>query len=428
MRHRSLIANLCLLAVVVLAGSGRPSAAAIRPNQDPAQTPQTASSEAYRADFDTVLRLVKTKFYDPKLNGVDWKQIGEAYRTKLADVHSKAEFEALINRMLGELHASHTAYVTDDDIEYFMLPSVLHQDMNGHQTEHIGIMGSQEGNEFVVAGVLEGGPAGRAGIQSGDRLVLADGQPFRSAGSFRGKEGSAVTVKFTRGRDPSVRSVSVTPVKQNILRAFLEATDKSVKVVTVNGKRLGYVHLWTMANEAFRAALERTVERRLHDTEGLILDLRDGYGGSPWNYGDVFFRPDITWEQQSRGFGAIKRYSGYGKPMVVLINQGTRSAKEFLSYEFKTTHRAKLVGTRTAGAFLGAGGFDVGKDGLLELPILGLKIDGKLLEHNGVAPDVAVAPESSYTERDAQYLTAQQTLLDAIKAGQAPGANGRTAF
>jgi len=36
-------------------------------------------------------------------------------------VKSKAEFKALINQMLDELHASHTSYVDDDDIEYAML-------------------------------------------------------------------------------------------------------------------------------------------------------------------------------------------------------------------------------------------------------------------------------------------------------------------
>jgi carboxyl-terminal processing protease len=106
---------------------------------------------------------------------------------------------------------------------------------------------------------------------------------------------------------------------------------------------------------------------------------------------------------------------GYDKPMVVLINRGTRSAKEFLSYEFKSSHRAKLVGTRTAGAFLGAGTFHVGSDGLLELPVLGLKVNGQLLEGSGVAPDLVVNPQSSYTERDAQLISAEQVLSDTLR-------------
>jgi carboxyl-terminal processing protease len=426
LKRMSTIIQLFALALYLQMGLlGR---AAVQPRQDVDSVSRLASAGSFRADFETVWQLVRDKFHDPKFNGVDWKRIGDTYRAKLAEIRSKFEFVTLINHMLSELHASHAAYVTDDDVEFYMLPAVLHQDMNGHRVEHIGIMGSRDGAEFVVAGVLEGGPADKAGIQSGDRLVLGDGLPFRSAGSFREKEGKPVTLQFKRGADSNLRSVIVVPIKQNILQGFLAATDKSAKILSVGGRRLGYVHLWTMANDAFRTALERLVERKLHDTDGLILDLRDGYGGSPWNYADVFFRPDVAWEQQSRGYGAVTRYSGYGKPMVVLVNQGTRSAKEFLSYEFKTTRRAKLVGSRTAGAFLGAGGFDVGTSGLLELPILGLKIDGKPLEDNGVTPDLTIAPRFTYSERDAQLQAAQQALLDSIKDTVRAGGSVRTAF
>lgn len=378
-------------------------------------TAQTVSSEKFKTDFDKVCELVRSKFYDPKLGGVDWKKICETYQVRLGELKTKAEFESLVNKMLDELHASHAGYSTDEDIEFYMLPSVLRGDLQGHQVEHIGVMGRQASGEFLVAGVMDRGPADKAGIQAGDRLLLADGLTFSSAGSFRGKEGKPVKVEYRREGDPNMRSVMVTPVKQNILRAFLTATEKSARVLNIGGKRVGYVHLWTMANDAFHQTLDQLVQGKLHNTDGLILDLRDGYGGSPWYYADVFFRPDVSWEQQSRGSTPFVRYSGYGKPMVVLINKGTRSAKEFFSYEFKTTHRAKLVGTRTAGAFLGAGAFDVSKDGLLELPVLGLKVDGKLLEDNGVQPDIVVNPQATYSERDAQLLAGEQALLETIK-------------
>ena len=209
-----------LLALFLCLGETLPAMpAAGGTRQDPSVVRNSVAS-TFRSDFETVWQLVRDRFHDPALNGADWKKIGDLYRARLADVKTKFEFEALINRMLTELHASHAAYVTDDDIEFYMLPAVLHQDLNGHQTEHIGVMGSQEGSEFVVAGVLEGGPGEAAGMQSGDRLVSADGQPFRSAGSFRGKEGKAIQLQYKRIADATLRTAMVTPVKQNILRAY----------------------------------------------------------------------------------------------------------------------------------------------------------------------------------------------------------------
>jgi carboxyl-terminal processing protease len=368
-------------------------------------------------EFEKIWKLVKDRFYTASLNGLDWKKVGEKYRAHLPEVKTEEEFQDLVNKMLAELHASHTEFFTKDEIEYSMLPSVLIGDLQAHQVEHIGVMGRQVGKEYLVASVMEGGPAEQAGIQSGDRLLSVEGKPFSSAGAFRGKEGRSVRVELRREGEANSRMVTVVPEKQNILRAFLTATEKSARVLNVGGKKIAYLHLWTMSNEAFKAALEQLVMTKLHSTDGMILDLRDGYGGNPFGYGDVFFRPDVALEQQSQEQPAYTRHTGYNRPMVVLINHGTRSAKEFFSYQFKVSRRAKLVGTRTAGAFLGASAMEIGKDGLLELAVMGLKVDGKLLEEVGVAPDITVQPQFSYTERDSQLLAAEQILLEAIKNG-----------
>ena len=107
---------------------------------------------------------------------------------------------------------------------------------------------------------------------------------------------------------------------------------------------------------------------------------------------------------------------------MALINEGTRSAKEFLSYQLKTSHRATLVGTRTAGAFLGAEFVDIGDDGMLELAGVGLKLNGIPLENNGVMPDLVAPAKDTYTEQDAQLAQAKQTLIEPF-ARSYPGTN-----
>src|SRR5262249_30129513 len=115
------------------------------------------------------------------------------------------------------------------------------------------------------------------------------------------------------------------------------------------------------------------------------------------------------WEENRRDQQKVS-HTAYGKPLVVLINQGTRSAKEFFAYELKKTHRGQLVGTRTAGAFLGANGIRIGEDGLLELPVTDLKVDGKRLEGVGVEPDVGVQPKDTYGPQDSQLAQAKEVL------------------
>jgi carboxyl-terminal processing protease len=269
-------------------------------------------------------------------------------------------------------------------------------------------MGRYEKEEYVVTGVLDGSPAAVAGILVGDRLKSVQGEPFRTIQSFREMEGKSLSLSYTRGNEN--RTTSVIPKKENILRAFLDATRKSARTYVVNGKKIGYVHLWTMGHDLFKQLLDQIVLGELHSTDGLILDLRDGFGGNPWGFSEAFFTPDVEWQQDTRGAKIIRRI-GYGKPMVVLTNAGTRSAKEFLAYQFKKTGRAILVGTNTAGAFLGATGFPLKQGLYLEIPIVGLSLDGKRLEAKGVAPDIVVEAQAPYTEQDAQLQKAKETLL-----------------
>ena len=62
------------------------------------------------------------------------------------------------------------------------------------------------------------------------------------------------------------------PVKQNLLRAFLDATRASARIIDIRGKKIAYLHLWTMANDNFKETLDDLVMNKLHDTDGLILD------------------------------------------------------------------------------------------------------------------------------------------------------------
>jgi carboxyl-terminal processing protease len=374
------------------------------------EAPPEGDYGIYAKSLDEVWAEVQRHFYDKNLRGVDWKAIRMAYEGQVRQAHNNTDFRFLVNRMLGELHASHTEFVTSDDFEYYVLSAVKDQDFVGNAIPQIGATGHPEADGYHILAVLNGGPAANAGIQGGDVVVSADGTPFLSAASLRGKDGRKVNLVIRRGDAPAY-VVSVVPVKKNALRAFLDATRESATVLNIGGRRIGYVHLWTMANDVFRNALDALILGKLHNTDGLILDLRDGYGGNPFGFSDVFLRPDLSWEMQGNDGHRSISYTGYDRPMVVLINGGTRSAKEFLTYQFKAAHRATLIGTRTAGAFLGATFIPIGTNGMLELAVQGLLVNGVALENRGVDPDIVVAPAFTYTARDAQLLRAEQLLL-----------------
>jgi carboxyl-terminal processing protease len=128
-------------------------------------------------------------------------------------------------------------------------------------------------------------------------------------------------------------------------------------------------------------------------SEGIIIDIRDGFGGIlPTEYIQPFLwdgLETITQEWIGRNH-RFKSTVTFNKPVIVLINNSSRSSKELLAYYFKKTGRAVLVGERTAGCVCGGRLKRISKDSVLSYCTRMLIIDGKRLEGVGVEPDIVV--------------------------------------
>lgn len=165
----------------------------------PAASPVTSASVA---TFEEVWQTVRDRFYDPHLHGLDWAATRERYLPDAAHAISRTMLAGVINRMLSELHASHTRYYTPDEPEYYQLADIfagvlrrrgLEEAFPGGRISYPGIgilsRADTQGRSFVV-GVIEGTPAERAGLRAGDEIISVDGAPFQPVASFRDKVAS----------------------------------------------------------------------------------------------------------------------------------------------------------------------------------------------------------------------------------------------
>ena len=179
---------------------------------------------------------------------------------------------------------------------------------------------------------------------------------------------------------------------------FLTATRNSAKIIEQGERKYAYFHLWTMAKEEFKTALSSFIYGRAMETDGFILDIRDGFGGRPEGYADPFFRPEAKMEWIINGSGFTQHF-GYQKPLVLIINEGSRSAKEVLAFILKKSKRAVLVGEATGGNVLGTSPLMLGDWAVVEIPMVDLEVDDVRLEGKGVEPDFYVV-EKPTADRD----------------------------
>ncbi|MFI6417612.1 S41 family peptidase [Streptomyces sp. NPDC050842] len=206
-----------------------------------------------------------------------------------------------------------------------------------------------DGTAVKVTRVQAGGPAARAGIRAGDRLVSVDGRPVGGLSVSEvvsllrgdGVAGSAVSLRVERGRAAWTET----------LRRARLATDP----VTVRRLDDGAVLIKVAAFTKGAGARVRDAVRDAPAGAGVLLDLRGNAGGlvaeaavaaSAFLDGGLVATYDVEGEER-----AVYADGGgdTGRPLVALIDGGTMSAAELLTGALQDRGRAVTVGSRTFG-------------------------------------------------------------------------------
>lgn len=381
--------------------------------------------------FEQVWKTINDNFFDPNFNGMDWKVLRNQYAPQAEKTRSREELATVINQMLSELNTSHTRFYTPDETAYYQLLGIFQPRSRDLQRlpkaifpkgkleySGIGIFTKNTNGKTFVSGVMEGTPAAKAGLQMGDELISANGQPFHPVDSFAGKANQPVKLQIQRSIAlSSQQEITVTPKLFDPLTMFLDVQKASTQIVQRDGKKIGYVHLWSYAGDQYQQQLEEDlIYGRLRDADGLVLDLRNGWGGAPVTALNIYTArgPSVTSIPRDR-----QRYvyrPQWNKPVVMLVNEGSRSAKEILAYGFQQYKIGTVVGAKTPGAVVAGRAFLMDDGNLLYVAVADVYVDGnQRLEGKGVTPDVEVPMTIEYAQGgDPQKEQAIAVLLKQI--------------
>jgi len=390
-----------------------------------------ATPKSGNAVFDRAVELVVGNFHDastlPRFSAAVRQEIG---REPLTAGSPDARVDKAIDTVLASLQASHTGRFEPDTIAYFELADIfrfaIRNDMRrlfppDGQVGYpgIGMIAEPQAGTLFVSDVYDGSPAARAGILTGDEILAVDGAPYHEIASFSDKVGRTVEIRLRRNAGAEPTTVKVAVERLRPLRTFEQAIEASIGSTEHNGKRIGYVRLWTLsAPDGLDIVAREMADGRLKDVDGMVVDLRGRWGGGPSDAAELFVGDTPTFRLIPRDGAATLANMRWQKPVVAIIDEGARSGLELFAYALKS-NGIPLVGSRTAGALLAGRAYLLPDHSLLEVAVSDAVIgDDVRLEGVGVTPDIPMAFSLPYAAgRDPQRDAAMEEMQRILAGG-----------
>jgi carboxyl-terminal processing protease len=307
------------------------------------------------------------------------------------EVDEQKLIEAAINGMLASLDP-HSAY----------LPPKNFQDMREQTKGEFGGLGievTMENGFIKVVAPIDDTPAAIAGLEPGDFITHIDGESVLgltlsdAVDKMRGPVGAEIVI--TISRDSAEEPFDVTIVRDIIkIRAVRTRTEGNV----------GILRITTFNEQTFdnlKAGIAEIEEKIGEDKiVGYVVDLRNNPGGllsQAIAVSDAFLEAGEIVSTRGRDLEAADRGNAKsgdltgGKPIVVLINEGSASASEIVAGALQDQRRAIILGAKSFGKGSVQTVMRLGDKGAMKLTTARYYTpSGRSIQSLGIEPDILV--------------------------------------
>lgn len=254
-------------------------------------------------------------------------------------------------------------------------------------------IGMKDGALTVIA-PIDGTPAYRAGIKSGDIILKINDKATigmnidDSVKLMRGKPKTSLVLTIIRKKEPK-------PLKIKITRDIIKIQSVYAKKIKDN---ILYIHVTSFDQKVVKGVKKAMAEH--NNTKGIILDLRNNPGGlldQAVGLVDLFVDKGVIVSQKGKvktenlNYSAHEKDSDTNTPIVTLVNGGSASASEIVSGALQDFNRTIVVGEKTFGKGSVQVVMPIGEKEALKLTVARYYLpSGRTIQALGVIPDINV--------------------------------------
>lgn len=257
--------------------------------------------------------------------------------------------EKAMPQILAELDP-HSVYISAKDVQ--AANDELKSSFSG-----IGVEFTIRQDTIHVQNVIKNGPAERAGVIAGDKIVNVDGKPFvgkqltqeEAMHKLKGQKDTKVKIGVLRYGEKKVRFITITRG---------DIPQKSISATYMLNETTGYIKIKNFAENTYPELLISLAKLSQSGFSNLVIDLRDNTGGylaSAVQMANEFLPKNrlIVYTKGRKSPREDYRTDGRGSyqniPLVVLINEGSASASEIFAGAMQDNDRATIIGRRSFG-------------------------------------------------------------------------------
>lgn len=290
--------------------------------------------------YISVWRNTKNEYVDKTMNGQNWNRWRNKY---IKHIKTIEDANIAINTMLASLNDRYTRFLLTD--KYIKQKEIMDSKITG-----IGIMIDKTGDVIKVENVLDNSPAQKNNILPGDKVL-----------TINGKEATKVSIDeiLTSSKKDENEDIEIKIQRDNqIIEKKIKKEQIPIKTMKykITKDNIGIITLATiMGEDAIRDFIK--IILATNDTDGLIIDLRDNYGGVLSNaieMANYMLDNEEILSISGNNNDKLEIFASNEnifkkKHIVILINKNTASAAEILAGTLKDNLGAVVIGENTYG-------------------------------------------------------------------------------